>query len=196
VRYTPAVLAAIAGLTAACTSGPVVNTGDTAPRTQPNASPSPPTPANNLHLANAFDYFVQSGDRPGYYFSTPSGKWQCAILPHSMAGCQSAAGSGMAIPGAPVTVTGREGNSVVPDAIVVDNAGDAHFAWLQPGEFSPVRGPAKALTFNRVLDAAAFRCNVSEVGVSCLSEATVKGFTFSPDGYTLQYTDVPDNAPP
>lgn len=195
MRWTPAILAAIAGLTAACAPGPVVNTGDTAARTQPSASSSPPTPANNLHLANAFDYFVHSGDQQGYYFSTPSGRWRCAILPHSMAGCQSAAGSGMAISGAPVTVTDREGNSVVPNAIVVDNAGDAHFAWLQRDEFSPVPGPAKVLTFNRVLDAAGFRFNVSDAGVSCLNEATVKGFTFSPDGYTPQYTDIPDNAP-
>jgi hypothetical protein len=31
--------------------------------------------------------------------------------------------------------------------------------------------------------------------VSCQSEASGKGFTFSADGYTPQYTDVPANAP-
>jgi hypothetical protein len=197
VRCAPAVLAAVAGFAGACASGPVVvNSGDTPAHTQQSAPSSPPTPANNLHLANAFDYFAQSGDQRGYYFSTPSGRWRCAIVPHSMAGCQSAGRSGMTISGAPDTVTGPDGNGVVPNAIVVDNAGDAHFARLQQGEFSPVPGPAKVLTFNMVLDAAGFRCNVQQVGVSCLSEATVKGFTFSPDAYTLQYTDVPDNAPP
>jgi hypothetical protein len=42
------------------------------------------------------------------------------------------------------------------------------------------------------LAVAAFRCNVQEAsGISCLSEKTGKGFTFSADGYTLQYTDLP-----
>ena len=56
--------------------------------------------------------------------------------------------------------------------------------------------PAKVLPFNRILAAAGFRCNVQEVtGVSCLSEFSDKGFTFSPDGFTPQYTDVPADAP-
>ena len=113
-----------------------------------------------------------------------------------MAGCQPAGSSGMTVPGAPDTVTGPDGNRVVPNALVVDNAGDAHFTRLQQGEFSLAPNPAKVLPFNRVLDAAGFRCNVQQAGVSCLSETTVKGFTFSPDGYTLEYTDIPDNAPP
>ena len=56
-------------------------------------------------------------------------------------------------------------------------------------------GPAKVLQFNRILAAAGFRCNVQESGVSCLSELSGKGFTFSADGYTPQYTDVPADAP-
>jgi len=197
MRCPPAVLVAMAALTAACAPGPVVNTGDTSARTEPTAStPAPPTPADNLHLANAYDFFASSGDQSGYYFTTPSGRWRCAILPHTQAGCQSASGSAMSVPGAPDSVTTAAGKSSAPNAMVIDNTGDAHFAWLQPSEFSPVPGPAKVLEFNRVLDAAGFRCNVQDAGVSCLSELTVKGFTFSPDGYTLQYNDVPDNAPP
>ncbi len=197
MRCTPAILAAVAALTAACSPGPVVNTGETPPRTGPSGPASgPPTPANNLHLANAFDYFAHSGDQAGYYFTTPSGRWRCAILPHTIAGCQAASSSSLSIPGAPDTVTSPDGKSTAPNAIVVESAGDAHFAWLQQSEFSPVPGPAKVLEFNMVLDAAGFRCNVQEGGVSCLNETTVKGFTLSPDGYTLQYTDVPDNAPP
>jgi hypothetical protein len=192
---TGAILAAVAGLTVGCVPGPVVNTPD-GTRPEPTAvPPAPPTPANNLHLANAYDYFGHSGDHTGYYFTTPSGRWRCAIAPHTWAGCQAASGSGISIPGAPDTVTDTDGNSTAPNAIVVDNGGDAHFARLGQAEFSPVPGPAKVLKFNRVLDAAGFRCNVQDTGVSCLSELTVKGFTFSSDGYTLQYTDVPDNAP-
>lgn len=195
-RYPPAVLAAIAGLAAGCAGATVVNTGDMSAHTQRSTPPSPPNPANNLHLANAYDYFGRAGETAGYYFTTPSGRWRCAILPHSKAGCQPTASSSMSIAGAPDTVTTAEGKTVVPNAIVVDNVGDAHFASVQQAQFSPAAGPAKVLKFNKVLDAAGFRCNVQEAGVSCLSEATVKGFTFSPDGYTLQYTDVPDNAPP
>ena len=41
-----------------------------------------------------------------------------------------------------------------------------------------------------------FRCNLQESkGVSCLSEESGKGFTFSADGFTLQYTEVPLDAP-
>jgi hypothetical protein len=57
-----------------------------------------------------------------------------------------------------------------------------------------VPGPAKALPFNKILAAAGFRCNVQQASVACLSESTGNGFTFSADGYTLSYTDVP--APP
>jgi hypothetical protein len=196
VRATQAVLATIAGLTAACAPGPVVNTGDTgALPEQTTSTPAPPTPANNLHLANAYDYFAQSDGNSGYYFTTPSGRWRCAILPHRQAGCRSASGWGISVAGAPETVTDADGQRTAPNAIVVDNAGSAHFSRLDPAELSPPSGSAKVLKFNSVLDAAGFRCNVQDAGVSCLSELTVKGFTFSPDGYTLQYTDVPDNAP-
>ena len=33
-----------------------------------------------MHLVNAFDYVAHVGDITGYYFTTPSGKWRCAIL--------------------------------------------------------------------------------------------------------------------
>ena len=56
-------------------------------------------------------------------------------------------------------------------------------------------GPAKALPFNRILAAAGFRCNVADSGVSCQSDTSGKGFTFSAQGYTPQYTDVPADAP-
>jgi hypothetical protein len=191
------VVSAVAALTAACAAGPVVKTGDAFTRPQP-ATPtsSVPTPANNLHLANAYDYFARSDDHTGYYFTTPSGRWRCAIVTHTRAGCESAGGSSMGIPGSPATVVDTDGASHTPNAIVVDELGDAHFAWVGQAEFSSVSGSGKVLEFNRVLDAAGFRCNVQQSGVSCLNESTGNGFTFSSDGYTLQYTDVPDDAPP
>ena len=66
--------------------------------------------------------------------------------------------------------------------------------WNSPSSgWSP--GPANSLQFNRILAAAGFRCNVQESGVSCLSESSGKGFTFSAEGFTPQYTDVPAGAP-
>jgi hypothetical protein len=56
-------------------------------------------------------------------------------------------------------------------------------------------GPAKVVAFNRILAVGGFRCNVQESGVSCVSDLTKNGFTFSADRYAPQYTDVPPNAP-
>jgi hypothetical protein len=197
-RFTSAALAAVAALTAAaCSGGPVVNTGDTSAPTGAAASTAPPTTRpNNFNLVNAHDYFANSDGRAGYYFTTPSGRWRCAILPRSRAGCQSTSSpkSSMGIPGEPETVVNAQGVTHTPNAIVVEGVGDAHFAWLEREEFTLVPGPANALQFNKILAAAGFRCNVQEAGVSCLSESTGKGFTFSAEGYTLQYTDVPGNA--
>ena len=43
---------------------------------------------------------------------------------------------------------------------------------------------------------AGFRCNVHEAsGISCMSELSGKGFTFSAEGYITTYIDVPADAP-
>jgi hypothetical protein len=138
------------------------------------------------------------GDITGYYFTTPSGKWKCAILSHAKAGCQSSSSwqSGLGIEGAPESVPDAAGEDTTPNAIVVDRDGDPQFVALEQPEFWLDPGPANALQFNRILAAAGFRCNVQEAsGVSCLSETSGKGFTFSADGYAPQYTDVPAGAP-
>src|SRR4051812_50068138 len=74
-------------LAVGCSDQPVINTGepqhDTATAAPP-AAPSPPL--SNAHLVNAFDYVVQVGEATGYYFTTPSGKWRCAILTRTKAG--------------------------------------------------------------------------------------------------------------
>jgi hypothetical protein len=175
----------------ACSPVKIVNTGEVPAPTAPSAS-RPPAPADNANLANAFDFYAQSNGQPGYYFTTPSGKWRCAILPRAKAGCQSATNprSSMGIPGEPDTVTNAAGETKPPNALVVDFEGDSHFASLDQPELSLVPGPAKALPFNKILAAAGFRCNVQQIGVSCLSESTGNGFTFSAAGYTLSYTDV------
>ena len=43
---------------------------------------------------------------------------------------------------------------------------------------------------------ARFRCNVQEAtGVSCVSEDSGSGFTFSAEGFLPTYTEVPVDAP-
>jgi hypothetical protein len=182
-------MAAVAMLTiAACSGDRILNTGEPPAQTATaTATPPPTAPASNAHLVDAFDYVGHVSDTTGYYFTTPSGKWRCAILTRDRAGCQAASSwqAGLGIPGEPDST----------NAIVVDRDGDPQFVALEQPEFSLVSSPPNALPFNRILAAAGFRCNVQESGVSCLSEASGKGFTFSAGGYTPQYTDVPANAP-
>ena len=102
----------------------------------------------------------------------------------------------MGITGAPDSVPGTDGDTTTPNALVIPRDGDAQFVALEEPEFALDPGPAKVLPFNRILAAAGFRCNVQEAaGVSCLSEFSDKGFTFSADGFVPRYTDVPVGAP-
>lgn len=198
-RFGARILAvtAIAVISAGCSYGTIVNTDDAPAPTQvtapPPPSPSPSTRPSNEHLANAFDYAAHGVDgETGYYFTSPSKRWVCAIFPRKTAGCQSSTGSVIAINGAPTSVPGPQATDTAPNAITVDSAGDAQFAALDPPGYALVPGPATVLPFGEVLAVAAFRCNVQEAsGISCLSEKTGKGFTFSADGYTFQYTDLP-----
>jgi hypothetical protein len=184
VALSTVAIAAVAG----CSGATVINTPESPAHTAaatPTATPSPPP--SNAHLVDAFDYVGHVGEITGYYFTTPSGKWRCAILAHTKAGCQASSSwqSGLGIPGEPDAT----------NAIVVNRDGDPQFVALEQPEFWLNPGPAKVLQFNRILAAAGFRCNVQESGVSCQSDTSGAGFTFSADGYVPQYTDVPANAP-
>jgi hypothetical protein len=186
IRHATAALFAAALLTG-CSSPTVVNTSEAPaqPAAAPPVAPSPPP--SNAHLVNAFDYVGHVGEITAYFFTTPSGKWRCAILTRIKAGCQASSSwqSGLGVKGEPDST----------NAIVVDEQGDPQFVTLDTPEFSQESDSAKPLQFNRILAAAGFRCNVQESGVSCLSEASGKGFTFSADGFLPQYTDVPEGAP-
>jgi hypothetical protein len=174
-------------LAAGCSGATVVNTSDTAAKPAAGA-PTATSSArpSNAQLTNAFDYVGHVGDTTGYYFTTPSGKWKCAILTHTKAGCQASSGwqSGLGVHGEPDTT----------NAIAVDEQGDAQFVTLDQPEFALDSGSAKVLDFNRILAAAGFRCNVQESGVSCQSDTSGEGFTFSADGFMPQYTDLPGGA--
>ena len=103
--------------------------------------------------------------------------------------------SALGITGEPDSVPDAAGEPAAPNAIVVDREGDARFVALGALGVQLEPGPANVLSFNRILAAAGFRCNVMESGVSCRSEVSGKGFTFSADGFVPQYTDVPGDAP-
>ena len=180
---------------AGCSAVRVVNTDEPRPATPTNTAAAPQLPPTNpAHLANAFDYVAHPNDEAGYYFTTPSGRWQCAILPRDKAGCQSADGA-MGIAGEPDTVPNAAGEATTPNAIVIEPEGDARFAALDEPEFSPPDA-ANVLPFNRTLIAARFRCNVQvATGVSCVSEQSGRGFTFSAKGFLPEYGEVPVDAP-
>ncbi|TGD86293.1 hypothetical protein BayCH28_17985 [Mycolicibacterium sp. CH28] len=193
-RFRRSAFAAVAALTLSACSSPIVTTDDTGQQTAPPPAPTSSAPPSNDKLVNAFDYYSRTNDtRSGYYFSSPSGSWRCVIVPRTWAGCRSSAGtSTIAVSGAPKTVTDDTGQSVSPNAIVVRTLGDPQFASVSDDQFKPPSGTANTLPFNKILAAAGFRCNVQqEVGISCLSEQTGNGFTFSNAGATWQYTDVP-----
>jgi len=188
VKACLVVLAAAAAL-AGCASGTVVNTDDAA-APPPTSSTPPPPQYGTANLVNAAEYAIDVDGRKSYYFSTPSGRWQCAILPRDRAGCQPAGGAAMAVAGAPETVADPTGGTAAPNALVLDRDTDAHFVRLAQPDFA--QPAAVVLPFGKVLAVAGFRCNVQEQsGVSCVREVTGRGFTFSADGYTLHYTDVP-----
>lgn len=185
-----AVLVAASAVLTGCASATVINTEESPQRSPTSSAPPAAPPVNTANLVDAAEYMVQVDGRNSYYFSTPSGRWQCAILPHDRAGCESANGSaaGTGITGEPDVMV--EGEATTPNALVVDREHDAAFVVLPQSEFTA--DSAKALPFGKELAVAGFRCNVQEEsGVSCLRELSGKGFTFSADGYTLQYTAVP-----
>jgi hypothetical protein len=185
-------LLAVAG----CSNVRVVDTGEPPAATVTNTATTPQLPPTNVaHLVDAFDYVSHPNGEAGYYFTTPSGRWRCAILPRVMAGCQSA-GGGLGIAGEPDTVPNAAGEETTPNAIIIEPEGDTRFAALDEPGFSLIPGPANVLEFNRTLIAARFRCNVQEAtGLSCLSEQSGKGFTFSEEGFTPSYMEVPVDAP-
>lgn len=191
--------AALAVVGAGCSGERIIDTGEPPVTTQASTSKPPPPAPSSRHLVNAFDYAAHPQGAAVYYFTTPSGRWACAIVPRVKAGCQSATGwaAGMGISGAPDSVPDASGQDATPNAVVIERAGDARFVALDEPEFSLAAADsdtAKVLDFNRILVAAGFRCNVQESGVSCMSEASGNGFTFSAQEFAPHYTEVPAEA--
>lgn len=186
-------LGAAAVVLTGCSSGSIVTNDEARPTTPTSTTAAPPlpAPADNANLANAFDFAAQQNDETAYYFTSPSKRWVCAVIPRQTAGCQAATGATIPIEGAPDTVPGTDGTDVAPNAIQVGIQTDPGFAKLDAPGYALDPGPATVLPFGKVLIVAGFRCNVQEeTGISCASEVSGKGFTFSADGFTLSYTDL------
>jgi hypothetical protein len=187
-----ATIVAVALLAATGCESPISVSNDTNQQLPPAPAPTSSTRPSNDKLVNAFDYYARTDeDNAGYYFVSPSGSWRCVIVPRTWAGCQSS-GGGLGVTGAPRPVTDDSGQSVAPNSILVRTEGDPQFASVKADLFTPPTGAAKTLPFDKVLAAAGFRCNVGqEAGISCVSDHTDKGFTFTTSGAGWQYTDVP-----
>jgi hypothetical protein len=189
-------ISALAVLVAGCSGERIVTTDDPWVPTPTSTTSAGPPPPPSGHLVDAFDYVAHPAGSAIYYFTTPSGRWGCAIVPRVKAGCQSASSwrSGLGISGEPATVPDAQGEEATPNALVIERQGDPRFVALDQPEL--VEDTAKVLEFNKILAVAGFRCNVQETtGVSCMSEPTGKGFTFASDGMVPQYTEVPAGAP-
>jgi hypothetical protein len=164
------------------------NTADATSQQAPGARTSSP------HV-DAQPYFASSGGVNGYYFTSPSGKWRCAIIEDgsmAQAGCQPATNvePGMGVRGAPNVEDKISHLQVQPNAIRVTPTNGAEFAHLGQPVFWRTDGEAKVLPYNRVLAAGGFSCNVQQTGVACKDDRSTQGFTFSTDGYSFTYTDV------
>lgn len=185
----------------ACGSPTIVNTGEPWTPAPTSAPPAQlPEHASNRVLADASEFFAPAQTPKVYRFATPSGRWQCEIVPHTSAGCRPAASATLSIAGAPTSVPGIDGEPTTPDSIIIDRSSEVRFVGTGTGSGLPTTTtaepeaatPVATLPFGKVLQVAGFRCNVQELtGVSCGSESSGKGFTFSSDGYTTVYTDVP-----
>lgn len=186
-------------LAAGCGSPTVVNTGEPWTPVETSSPPSGlPAHRTNEQLADASEFYLPAETPKVYRFVTPSGRWQCEIVPHASAGCRAVTASRLPISGAPASVPGPDGEPRTPDTILIDRVSDVRFVAIAADENATgtdsdtdTDTPIVTLPFGTVLQVAGFRCNVQEAtGVSCGSESSGKGFTFSADGYTAVYTDV------
>lgn len=140
--------------------------------------------------ADARAYFANSGGINGYYFTTPTGRWHCAIIvggdPH-MAGCQPATntGAGIGVKGAPTVESNYSHKQVPPDTILIERGSEPRFAVLRQAVFRLAPQEAKVLPYNTSLSADGFTCTARDSGVSCADDASRKGFTFSTEGFSM-----------
>ncbi|WP_259468298.1 hypothetical protein [Rhodococcus sp. SBT000017] len=158
----------------------------TATGTPTSTTPAPTSPA--AAQAKPQDY---AGKAPGwYYFSSPSGKFECgiAVLESSIAGCHgSLPDSAPEVPG-----SGTSGTAVKPNAVQLIAGSPAKFESLGDPKFHRFDGPAAALPYGEVLTVPGsgstngLQCSIDEqTGVTC-SDQVGHGFTVSDEDFDLR----------
>lgn len=122
------------------------------------------------------------GESGSYYFTTPSSKFECAVVtaPHPVAGCHGT------LPGTAPRVSSPAGSgTTTPNAIRVGADGPGEFAATGDPAFHRFDGTAKVLPYGSPLRVQGFTCTVDEhTGVTCAS-ASGHGFTVSDSAYRL-----------
>ncbi|KAA0020214.1 hypothetical protein [Antrihabitans cavernicola] len=151
-----------------------------------------------MPLVDRESYAWSSGGVNGYFFTTPSGLWRCAILSDSaqggaddrMAGCQPKTSVPLDVAGAPDVPDHFTSNPVRPNAILVNTTDAARFASLSQALFWRFDESTPVLPYGQALSASGFTCNVQTTGVSCRSDASGKGFQFSTGGFDFNYAEA------
>lgn len=157
-------------------------TTDTGPTTTSAAPRSTTTvvPTTSPVAAQVADY---AGEQTGtYYFTSPSTKFECAIITAAtpVAGCH-----GTFPADAPhVGRLGAGGTPLAPNAVRVTSDRAGEFVHLGDPAFHRFDGPARVLPYGSTLKIQGFTCSVDErTGVTC--ERQDHGFTVSDSAFRL-----------
>lgn len=204
-RSIGALLVVWAALTTASCANQVTPTGPdkdalSASATSTPAEAAPDRDATTLvpALVDPAGFQYTSGGQAGYFFTTPSGLWRCAILTASaqsgadtqMAGCQPKTSTDIDVEDAPLVADHGSDNLVRPNAILVNRTDDPRFARLSQALFWRTDGTTPVLPYGQTLSTDGFSCNVQETGVSCRSDTSTRGFSFSTHGFDYRYVEA------
>ncbi len=159
----------------------------------PASTTAPPTTSATptTSAAAQVDSKDYAGKAPGwYYFSSPSGKFECgiAVLNTSIAGCHgSLPDSAPKVPG-----SGASESLVEPNSVQLIAGSPAKFESLGDPKFHRFDGPAAALPYGEVLTVPGsgstngLQCSVDEqAGVTCTDQVG-HGFTVSAEDFDLR----------
>lgn len=161
---------------------PQTVTTTTHPTTPPRTTGRTPAPTTTTAVPAAQVAEYAGGTSGSYYFTSPSTKFECAVItaPQPVAGCHGK------LPGtAPqVPVPGGPGTTA-PNAIRVNATKPGEFTSTGDPAFHRFDGPVKALPYGSPLRVQGFTCTVdARAGVTCESGAG-HGFTVSDNDYRL-----------
>lgn len=179
----------VVALTTACSTAV---DGDAGPAPVPatansTSRPSPTTTRTTTAVTTtpvpAAQIAEYTGNENGsYYFTSPSGKFECAIVTTTapVAGCH-----GQFPPDAPAVPSAGASGTATPNAIRVTAEKPGEFFNAGDPAFHRFDGPAKALPYGSPLRVQGFTCTVDEhTGVTCETN-TGHGFTVSDAAYTF-----------